>query len=40
MKKLALEERVHELFFIGGKEEWQKFCRTTQAKNQKEEDPV
>ena len=43
-KRLALEEGVHEdepeLFFRGGKEEWQKFCETTLAKDQKERDPV
>ena len=36
----ALEEGVHEdepeLFFRGGREEWQKFCETALAKDQKE----
>ena len=40
----ALEEGAHEdepeLFFRGGKEEWQKFCETTLARDQKERDPV
>jgi len=44
VKRLALEEGVHdnepELFFRGGKEESQKFCETTLAKDQKERDPV
>ena len=39
-KRLALEEGVHEdepeLCFRGEKEEWQKFCETTFAKDQKE----
>jgi len=39
-KRLVLEEGVHggepELFFRGGKEEWQKFCETTLAKDQKD----
>ena len=43
-KRLALEEGVHEdepgLLFRGGKEEWQTFCETTLAKDQKERDPV
>ena len=43
-KRLALEKGVHEdepeLFFRGGKEEWQKFCETTLTKDQKERDPV
>ena len=36
-KRVALEEGVHEdepeLFFRGEKEEWQKFCETTLAKD-------
>ena len=43
-KRLALKEVVHEdepeLFFRGGKEEWQKCCETTLAKDQKAQDPV
>ena len=43
-KRLALEEGVYEdepeLFLRGGKEEWQKFCETTLAKGQKEQDPM
>ena len=43
-RRLAFEEGVHEdepeLFFRGGKEEWQKFCETVFAKDQKEQDPV
>ena len=43
-KGLALVEGVHEeepeLFFRGGKEEQQKFCKTTLAKDQMEGDPV
>ena len=39
-KRLALEEGVHEdeteLCLRGEKEEWQKFCETTFAKDQKE----
>ena len=27
-------------FFRGGKEEWQEFCETTLARDQKERDPV
>ena len=44
VKRLALEEGVDEdepeFFFGDGKEEWQKFCETTLAKDQKERDPV
>ena len=43
-KKLAFEEGVQEdepeFFFRGGKEEWQKFCETTLAKDRKEREPV
>ena len=43
-KRLALEEGVHEdypeLFFRCGKEDWQTFCETSLAKDQKERDPV
>ena len=43
-KRLALEvglrENEPELFFRGGKEEWQKFCEITLTKDQKERDPV
>ena len=43
-KRLALEERVQEddpeLFFRSGREEWQKYCETVLAKDQKEQDPV
>jgi len=42
--RLSLDEEVHEdepeLFFRGGNEEWQKFCETTLAKDQKERDAV
>ena len=31
---------MSQSFFRGGKEEWQKFCETTLAKDQKERDPV
>ena len=41
-RMLALEEGVHEdepeLLFSGGKEEWQKFCETTLARDKKERD--
>ena len=44
VKRVALEEVVHEnepeFLFRGRKEEWQKFCETTLAKDQKEQDPV
>ena len=44
VKRLALEEGVHrdepELCLRGGKEEWQKLCEATLAKDQKEQDPV
>ena len=43
-KRLALEEGVQEdqpeLILRGGKAEWQFFCETTVAKDQKERDPV
>ena len=43
-KSLALDEGVHEeepeWCLRGGKEEQQKFCETTLAKDQKERDPI
>ena len=32
--------KVSQSCFRGGKEEWQKFCETTLAKDQEEQDPA
>ena len=43
-KRLALDEGVveedSELFFSGGKDDWQKFWQTTLAMAQKEREPA
>ena len=36
----VVHENEPELVFRGGKVEWQKFCETTSAKDQKKLDPV